>query len=50
MKKSYIEPTINVVFVEVQNALLDVSKLEVGSKMSSGEADSRKSTGWDDEE
>ena len=50
MKKLYIEPTVNVVFVEVQNALLEASQMSVGAKKSSGEADSRQSAGWDDED
>ena len=50
MKKLYIEPTINVVFVEVQNALLEASQMTVGKKMTTGEADSRQSAGWDDED
>ena len=49
MKKSYIEPTTNIVFVEMQN-LMEASQMSVGEKWSDGSGDSRKSGFWDDED
>ena len=49
MKKTYMEPTINVVFIEVGNLMVEASQMQVGAKVNSGEAASRNSS-WTDED
>lgn len=48
MKKLYIEPTVNVVSIRIEN-LLTTSQLQVGETMSTGSGDAR-SVDWDDED
>lgn len=49
MKKSYIMPAVIIVNLESEN-LLDASQMTVGESMSSGSADSRRSSSWEDDE
>lgn len=46
MKKQYIEPTVLVVNVKIENLMLKVS----GNAADGSTADSRQSSSWDDED
>ena len=50
MKKSYVEPSISVVNIQIQNVMQSTSSMGVGGDMSSGEGASRERGGWDDED
>lgn len=49
MKKTYIQPAVTIVNVQIQNLMLEASAMSAGSDWTSGEAASRGGS-WDDED
>ena len=47
MKKTYINPNIEIINIDMKSAVLTTSTLGVGSNMSSGSADGRNNDGDD---
>lgn len=51
MKKQYINPTTDIVEIELQHQMMAGSELSIGEKGSADEAEGRQSNGfWDEEE
>jgi hypothetical protein len=52
MKKKYINPELNIVFIQQQHHLLAGSEIDMGAAGSANEAESRRRGryDWDDEE